>query len=67
MQMIRDGRMKMVDGVPAFSEEVKQLLADREARRLARHARCPKSSPCQNPKEALVDPPAGSEAPSRKP
>lgn len=66
-QMIRDGRMKMVDGVPVFSEEVKQLLADREARRLARHARCPKSLPCRNPKAPLLAPPAASEAPSGGP
>lgn len=44
-QMIRDGRMKMVDGVPVFSEEVNRMLAEREARL---HARCTESDPCRS-------------------
>lgn len=42
-EMIRDGRMKMVDGVPIFSEEVNRMLAERKARA---HARCTKDDPC---------------------
>lgn len=42
-EMVRDGRMKIVDGVPVFREDVKQMLADREARA---HSHCTESDPC---------------------
>lgn len=46
-EMVRDGRMKLVDGVPVFSDEVNQMLARREAQR---HARCTSDDPCQKGK-----------------
>lgn len=64
-QMIRDGRMKMVDGVPVFSEEVNRLLAERKARA---HARCTKADPCRgvfNPR--IKTSPAASGTPSTRP
>ncbi len=44
-EMVRDGRMKIVDGVPVFRDDVKQMLAEREARAHP-HAHCTKSDPC---------------------
>lgn len=44
-EMVRDGRMKIVDGVPVFRDDVKQMLAEREARAHP-HAHCKKSDPC---------------------
>jgi|CXWL01.1.fsa_nt_gi hypothetical protein len=64
-QMIRDGRMKMVDGVPVFSEEVNKMLAVRNARA---HARCTQADPCGgvfNPR--IKTSPAASETPSKRP
>lgn len=59
-QMMLDGRMRIVDGVPVFSPEVQQMLADRETRA---HSRCTKSDPCggvYNPR-LKVSPPAQEE------
>lgn len=42
-EMVRDGRMKIVDGVSVFRDDVKQMLAERKARR---HSRCSKDDPC---------------------
>lgn len=44
-QMVQDGRMKVVDGVPVFSEEVKRMLSEREARL---HARCTELDSCRS-------------------
>lgn len=44
-EMVRDGRMKIVDGVPVFRDDVQQMLAEREARAHP-HAHCAKSDPC---------------------
>ncbi len=41
--MMRDGRMKIVDGVPVFSDEVNRELAEREARA---HSHCTEADPC---------------------
>lgn len=42
-EMMRDGRMKIVDGLPVFSAEVEQMLAERKARA---HSRCTEVDPC---------------------
>jgi hypothetical protein len=42
-EMVRDGRMKIVDGVPVLSPEVEKMLAERKARA---HARCTEADPC---------------------
>lgn len=43
-EMARDGRLKIVDGLPVFSAEVEQMLAERRARA---HARCTEADPCR--------------------
>lgn len=63
-QMMRDGRMKLVDGNPVYSDEVKQMLAEREAQV---HARCTQADPCGGVFNVrLKVTPAASGTPSRK-